>query len=991
MLGHHSLTAALLQKTKLLNPAVNRLPYALTSLAHVLFSYTIVSYTIVSYTIVSYTLCTAAFAQTTQEKSTLSVLRLQGGDTYRGTWVQNEQANSVLWNSPSFLAPIPFPWDSIQLIQNTSSQNQSTNEPTQPPESTQPPDATNNQLFYAELDTGEVVSGNLVAISNETIELDVQDLGKLQLPRSQLRYLIRILTKDNQAVQVLDAKEWEQVLPATRNGRATKWYLKAGEIATDTSGTTIAQWTNLPELATIDIDVAWEQNSPNWWLTLGEPRRMELQVRKLQNRKILNVTLLLENSKDADVSTIQIPYEDEQALKLKLLCDANKGIYVLMRDNQVLGRLRGNPKEQLVGRTKVSFTNTALGVLTLRDLRISRSAFALPSEARDEGTKQIEWMTASRGTFFGDILPPNENDSTNNQTVRVQSGNGAPIELQLSEIERIEFPSPPNNPLNPKILTNIELTNGQRFAAESIESYLQNNESGIAITLTGKPLRFPSTQIKQISRSSTPLPPEANSDLESSRERIAQRLVTDEVVSLGKVVSVAKVTEDQNTFTWLPRFALQPVPINPSSDGAIEPLLTQPNNEGNRKPKANDGLASLRADTPSNENDFGKPLKPEDPSLFLFSGDCFPATIQRGNDLEVYFQSPLFPKQSIRQDLVRGIRFLDYRGIDKIDRTSRNRMLTVPRLQRSNPPTHLVVSRDGDLLRGQLVNFDRDELAVDVRGETRTIPVKNIAELIALDPAPKLDPTPVEPTSQTDTPEPPLSNNLAAYQVILDQGARVSLIPTSVDNNELRGNHPQLGECSLPWNSILRVSLGDTISVDASRSRYGKWKLQHAPDPKYVNESDEPNDRPSDTPQMRLIGQGAPEFDLQKIDGTPFRLKDMRGKILILDFWATWCGPCIRSIPTLIDVSKEYKDAGVELVLVNLEEPEKRVRPFLERFKTIPTVVLDTDGSVSKQYAVSAIPHTVLIDRDGGIVDVFIGASEENELALRKKIEELNK
>jgi thiol-disulfide isomerase/thioredoxin len=142
---------------------------------------------------------------------------------------------------------------------------------------------------------------------------------------------------------------------------------------------------------------------------------------------------------------------------------------------------------------------------------------------------------------------------------------------------------------------------------------------------------------------------------------------------------------------------------------------------------------------------------------------------------------------------------------------------------------------------------------------------------------------------------------------------------------------------------------------------------------------------------MRLIGQGAPEFDLQKIDGTPFRLKDMRGKILILDFWATWCGPCIRSIPTLIDVSKEYKDAGVELVLVNLEEPEKRVRPFLERFKTIPTVVLDTDGSVSKQYAVSAIPHTVLIDRDGGIVDVFIGASEENELALRKKIEELNK
>ena len=128
-----------------------------------------------------------------------------------------------------------------------------------------------------------------------------------------------------------------------------------------------------------------------------------------------------------------------------------------------------------------------------------------------------------------------------------------------------------------------------------------------------------------------------------------------------------------------------------------------------------------------------------------------------------------------------------------------------------------------------------------------------------------------------------------------------------------------------------------------------------------------------------------------KIDGTPFKLKENRGKILIVDFWATWCGPCIRSIPSLIEISKEYKEAGVELVLVNCEEPETRVRPFLERLKSIPTVVLDTDGTVSKQYNVAAIPQTVLIDRDGGIVEVLVGASDENEDLLRKKIETLIK
>jgi len=938
------------------------------------------------------TICAIGNAQETDskekiEKETLSVLRLQGGDTLRGAWRSSDVNNLLLWECPSFLSPISFPWESIQLIQNNSSQNKTQAER----EST--PSNSSGPIFCAELVTGEILSGSLVSISKEQLEIQVNDLGKLTIPIQQVQYLLRLSASNDQAVQVLDANQWEQILPATRNGRATKWYLKAGEIATDTSGTTISQWTNLPELATIDIDVSWDQTSPNWWLTLGEPRRMELQVRKLQNRKLLNVTLLLENSKDADVTTIQLPYEEDQSLKLKLLCDANKGVYVLMRENQVLGRLRGNPKEQLVGRTKVSFTNTALGVLTLRDLRVSRSAFAIPAEVRESSTKQIEWMTANRGTFFGDIQPSesaNSSDevSSNSASIKVLGGNGAPIDIPINEIERVEFPNPIDESTNPYA---VELIDGKRFASKTIESYSDQGNRGVVLEVLSQKLRFAMQDIKRISRRSSSLPDEANEETDAGKSRISQRLVTDEVISLGKVADVKKINETQNTFSWLPRFAKEPVPLNPQSDGAIEPILTQSNPDVPRRSKNTDGLATLRADAPASENDFGKPLKPEDPSLFLLSGDCFPALVRRGDDTEVYFESPLFPKQSIDQSLVRGIRFLDYRGIEKLDRATRNRMLTVPRLQRNNPPTHLVVSRDGDLLRGKLLHFDRDQMVLDVRGEGRTVLVKNIAELIRLDQAPKLDAAEsVEPEVE-DSVSSEQEHPASSYQVILDQGARVSLIPTSVDALELRGRHPQLGDCALPWSSVLRVSLGDAISIDASRNRYGKWKLQHAPDPKYINEAEEGNDRPSDTPQMRLIGQGAPDFDLMKIDGTPFRLKEMQGKILILDFWATWCGPCIRSIPTLIDVSKEYKEAGVELVLVNLEEPENRVRPFLERFKTIPTVVLDTDGSVSKQYAVSAIPHTVLIDRDGGIADIFVGASEENEEALRKKIDELLK
>jgi thiol-disulfide isomerase/thioredoxin len=859
-------------------------------------------------------------------------------------------------------------------------------------EKTEPANSLGEHPFCAELTTGEIVSGQLISIQPDRIELDVQQIGKVSIPTKELRYLLRLIPGGSEAVQVLSAQDWEQVLPATRNGRATKWYLKAGEISTDTSGTTITQWAQLPELATIDLDVAWDQGSPNWWLTLGEPRRMELQVRKLQNKKILNVTLLLENSADADVTTIQLPYEEDQSIKLRLLCDANKGVYVLMKDNQVLGRLKGNIKERFVGRTKISFTNTALGVLTLRDLRISRNAFSLPSEVAQSdgnlaGARQTEWMTKARGTFFGSIVGDPQNAGL---AVKVQGIEKTPLSLEFSEIERIEFPVvdlPPSN------MTSIELSNGLRYATSRLESRMDDTFNGVEIELSGKKLQIPLTQIKRISKR-----PVANLDSTQPEKSVVQRLITDDAVSTGRISSVVEQSPESRTFGWQAKHAISSVPLNPKSDGAIEPVLPQSAGSSQRRTRATEPVAVVRADGLPVENDFGRPLKPEDPSLFLFSGDCFPAVIRRGDSQEFYFESSLFPKQSISQSLVRGLRFVDYRGIDKLDRATRLRLLTLPRVQRSNPPTHLVVSRDGDLLRGKMILFDRDQLVMDVRGEERTVLVKNIAEWIALDPAPELS-NPSEPSENTEpdqaNKEPSQEAQQVAqadvYQINLEQGARVSIQPVSVDTDSLKGIHPQLGECSLPWSSVVRISLGAAIAMDASQNRFGKWKLQHAPDPKFVSEPDGPNDRPNDTPQMRMIGQGAPEFDLMKLDGTPYKLKENRGKIIILDFWATWCGPCIRSIPTLIEVSREYKDSGVELVLVNCEEPEARVRPFLERLKSIPTVVLDSDGSVGKQYNVAAIPQTVLIDRDGGIVEVFIGASDENEQLLRKKIDELLK
>ena len=94
---------------------------------------------------------------------------------------------------------------------------------------------------------------------------------------------------------------------------------------------------------------------------------------------------------------------------------------------------------------------------------------------------------------------------------------------------------------------------------------------------------------------------------------------------------------------------------------------------------------------------------------------------------------------------------------------------------------------------------------------------------------------------------------------------------------------------------------------------------------------------------------------------------------MVLDFWATWCGPCMQSLPLVEEVVKEFTGQDVRLFAVNMEEQPDQIKAVLERHKMKFPVVLDRDGAVAARYAVTAIPQTVLIDRDGKIARLFVG------------------
>jgi thiol-disulfide isomerase/thioredoxin len=138
-----------------------------------------------------------------------------------------------------------------------------------------------------------------------------------------------------------------------------------------------------------------------------------------------------------------------------------------------------------------------------------------------------------------------------------------------------------------------------------------------------------------------------------------------------------------------------------------------------------------------------------------------------------------------------------------------------------------------------------------------------------------------------------------------------------------------------------------------------------------------------------FIGKPAPDFTLDLLEGGEFQLSEQKGHIVVLDFWASWCGPCMQSLPQVDAVVAEFAEKGVKLVAVNMQEDSTAITSALERLEIKPAVALDIDGAAAGHYQVTAIPHTVVIDANGKIARLFIGSSPESAAQLRAVLEEL--
>jgi peroxiredoxin len=211
------------------------------------------------------------------------------------------------------------------------------------------------------------------------------------------------------------------------------------------------------------------------------------------------------------------------------------------------------------------------------------------------------------------------------------------------------------------------------------------------------------------------------------------------------------------------------------------------------------------------------------------------------------------------------------------------------------------------------------------------------------------------------------------------------------------GAQPLLLQATFDLSKIVRLG---TKEVKLSLTqKFTEWKFGFTPSPKdftftppknakevhnLLRRGDE-EDEPSP-----LLGKAAPKVDLERLDGKRVNLADNAGKdVVMLDMWATWCGPCRAELPHLIHVAKDYKGKGVVFYAIDLREKKDKINDFLKKEKLDMTIGLDSDGKLAEACGVEGIPMLLLIDKKGVVQVVHIGYEEGVEKVLHKELDSL--
>jgi thiol-disulfide isomerase/thioredoxin len=924
-------------------------------------------------------------------------LQMSNGDFYAGRLADSDKPGVLAWQSDVAVAPFLFELAAINVAHfaRGGAAAQPTGE------------------FCVELVGGDALFGTLAGLTAEVVELQTKAFGRLRIDRSIVQ---RVLAWDDQSgIAYLGPNGLEGWLPLDA---ARPWREDAGQLLTDKSSALAAGSIPIPPQASVEVELSWEQradfsihfgNGPGAkaaWIRAaaairGRPANNEAGPDPPAEAFELavwgdSVVLVRESEAEADLAVLQPVKAGPGRLSLRLHYDQAAGVVSAYTfEGKLLASVKTASASSLAA-SGVKLVNRN-GDLRLERLLIRRWGGDTPAQlAADQSYLQLR---------EGAPIPANGATFDAEQSEFVVTVDSDERRIPLKDVLAMNMPrvTRPDANAEPSTTIRLSLHDGARLNGE-----LQRVTHGrlhIARTGVAEELRVPIEGVQSI----VVLKHGAVHAQSAGRAGRLEALGSASHGMLVDAPALDDIADDAACLAWLPFGSSTSSPLRADLSGRIiyrapprvvaqaNPVRVRPGVRAPvRQPEPglwNALLDAYQKNTPA-QTAAARPaeLAEYGELLWLRAGDRIPCRIESIDDRGVTFKTPLLDATFVPHDAVKAWDFRAGTQPRSLEDVKRARLLTLPRMQRENPPRHLIESLAGDFLRGRVESMDEKVLRIEVRLETREIPRHNIARIIWLSEDPDEDDDADAEEAAHDAATigdgaPPPASKLQV-QAVCNNGVRLTFHPEQFAAGVLTGASALLGACSVPVADIDQLYVGDAIADAAQALDYSTWRLHAAADPRFITEDGKAQPTTGVAGlESALVGQIAPDFTLELAGGGKFRLSEQRGRVVVLDFWATWCAWCMQSMPDLDKMAADFGD-DITWIAVNLQEDSQTVAAALERLGITPRTALDVDGAAAEKFGVTAIPQTVVIDAEGKVTRVFIGGGPNFVDQLRAAIAE---
>lgn len=915
---------------------------------------------------------TDAVAQETDD----AVLKLSNGGFVSGELLGSDDPQVLQWRASQFTQPFQFPLGLVDAVNYPSPKKL--------------PKPVGEYCF--ELSGDDVVYGALLGLNKDFADVDVDRVGRVRLRRQHIRRFYRWQGADLVYLGPSGLTGWKDTVTPS------DWKDEGGHPMTDKAGASLFGDFDLPAKAAIEFEISWTKR-PDFQLAVGVSRDVAT-VEHAYRFEVWDNDLVAagESKRDADVASIQQVASRPGRMHVQALLDQEQRRLLLFSRGRPLATLSLQANAPSV-HGGIRLTNNT-GDVRLERQRITRWNGVTPRPVEPDKSR----LHRTDGTIvYGQITAF---DAEAKQfTVR----NGDQDTLVSTDVMADVFLSRTDDESQASLESGDPATRRQIRVSYRDGSQFSGRVTAIDGThlslacpgIEGTP-QLPLTELRSlvIQRPASGTKPEGElkpkDKPEPSDDGRKGRLELDGVRLQGRLIS-GTTTPDASCLIWKPLLALNESPLRPGVAGRIvyrerpKPVLVTPQSQQVQMGIRLGGIQAVRR-----PQGFGAVFKqlltasvpaqptamPGKQSLHLRSGDTVPGEIVDIGLKGVTIDSPSTDTTFIPHDWIKAVDLTSSQSLPKLSKTKRSRLLTLPRLLRDSPPTHLLCSKNGDVLRARVLEMDNSRLKVEVRLETKNVPRNRVAQIIWL----HAD----ELSGETDSASTLANSDTTRVQAIRTGGNRLTFVASELDGLILSGESDVLGTCRVDLASVDELLFGTFIEQSAARLAYHRWRLHHATDPKFAQTEDGDDTGPRltgmDSP---LVGKPAADFELPLLEGGEFQLSAHKDRIVVLDFWATWCSPCLKTMPVLEEISGEFAEQGVELIAVNMEEQPAKIRSMLERHQLKVNVALDRDGVAAARYAVTALPHTVIVDRDGKVARVFIGGGDKLAEPFRAALQAL--